>query len=224
MTYMKMLKNVKVLVTSLVIIGTAGCVCFLDPTLEPHLRTFDLTPVMLGLIFLAGAGTYSLFSPIVGWMSAKVNKEALMAVGLLLVAFGYLMIGPTPFLQLPVSLTINTLSLAIICTAYAIAFVPTFENILQAVTARGAPDDTNTNGLVSGWWSFCNSLGEMLGASVSGLLVDNFGFLVASQIVAASATSFALIVIVFMLSGCISRRRATSSERSQLVDDDVVHC
>ena len=44
---------------------------FLQATLEPHLRQFELSPVVLGLMFVINGGTYATTAPVWGWFCDK---------------------------------------------------------------------------------------------------------------------------------------------------------
>jgi len=143
----------------------ASTMTFMDPTLEPHLRQFGITPVKLGLVFLAAACSYTTTSLIVGWISAKFQEKMIfMVLGLLLIAAGYLVLAPAPFLNLPSNMTVNTIAVVLTCIGIAVAFIPTFEAIELAVTKDGTPSDLTTQGLISGWWASFNSFGEVGGA------------------------------------------------------------
>ncbi|KAG8036441.1 hypothetical protein G9C98_003763 [Cotesia typhae] len=79
--YSKVLRIPGVLVSTASIMATSMSIGFLQATLEPHLRQFDLSPVVLGLMFVLNGGTYALTAPAWGWlcdrrMRPKVIKEA----------------------------------------------------------------------------------------------------------------------------------------------------
>lgn len=65
---MKVLKIPGVLIASMSIIATSMSIGFLQATLEPHLRQFNLSPVILGLMFVINGGTYALTAPAWGWL------------------------------------------------------------------------------------------------------------------------------------------------------------
>lgn len=65
---MKVLKIPGVMIASMSIIATSMSIGFLQATLEPHLRQFNLSPVVLGLMFVINGGTYALAAPAWGWL------------------------------------------------------------------------------------------------------------------------------------------------------------
>lgn len=68
---LELVKVPAVVITGLVIVVVSNTWAFLDPTLEPHLRQFDLSAEQVGLIFLLFSGLYGLFSPIWGYLSDR---------------------------------------------------------------------------------------------------------------------------------------------------------
>lgn len=60
-----------IIITGLVIVIVSNTWAFLDPTLEPHLRQFDLSTEQIGLIFLLFSSLYGIFSPIWGWVADR---------------------------------------------------------------------------------------------------------------------------------------------------------
>ena len=56
------------MIASMSIIATSMSIGFLQATLEPHLRQFNLSPVVLGLMFVINGGTYALTAPAWGWL------------------------------------------------------------------------------------------------------------------------------------------------------------
>jgi len=64
---MKVLKIPGVMIASMSIIATSMSIGFLQATLEPHLRQFNLSPVVLGLMFVINGGTYAITAPAWGW-------------------------------------------------------------------------------------------------------------------------------------------------------------
>lgn len=93
------LKIPGVFMSAISIVATSMSIGFLQATLEPHLRKFELTPVFLGLMFVINGGTYAITAPIWGWLCDRhlLPKFATIA-GCVLVAVGFLLIGPAPFI------------------------------------------------------------------------------------------------------------------------------
>lgn len=98
----KALKIPGVLLASCSIIVTSMSIGFLQATLEPHLRPFKLPPVVLGLMFVINGGTYAAVAPFFGWLCDRlVPPKYVTVIGTVLVALGFMLIGPVQFLPVP---------------------------------------------------------------------------------------------------------------------------
>jgi MFS family permease len=96
------LKIPGVLLAASSIIVTSMSIGFLQATLEPHLRQFDLPPMVLGLMFVINGGTYALTAPCWGWLcDKKAMPKIATAMGCLLIIVGFLLVGPAPFIPVP---------------------------------------------------------------------------------------------------------------------------
>lgn len=67
----RVLKIPGVMIASMSIIVTSMSIGFLQATLEPHLRQFNLSPVVLGLMFVINGGIYAVTAPAWGWLCDK---------------------------------------------------------------------------------------------------------------------------------------------------------
>ena len=127
-----LVKIPQVIVVGIVVIIISQAIAFLNPTLEPHFREMDIGPEFVSLVFLVLSGAYTISSPIVGWFASYWdNKFPIMALGLFLSCLALLLLGPSILIPLDPTLWLSVLSMVIIGIAYAIAFIPTFESILD---------------------------------------------------------------------------------------------
>lgn len=95
------LKIPGVLLAASSIIVTSMSIGFLQATLEPHLRQFGLSPIVLGLMFVINGGTYALSAPVWGWLCDKyIPPKTVTIIGTLLVAVGFCLVGPAPFIPI----------------------------------------------------------------------------------------------------------------------------
>lgn len=176
-SYLSLVTIPEVAVVAVVVAVVSQSAGFLDPTLEPHFRQYNLGTNVVGLVFLAMSLAYAILSPFVGWAASKMdNKMPLMIAGLLLSAVGLALLGPAWFLPIGPTIWLSTLAVVLMGFAHAIAFIPTFESILDLAIDRGFPDNVRTYSLVSGLWSCVYSLGEVTGPSFGGLFVDLYEF------------------------------------------------
>ncbi|KAI1305225.1 MFS-type transporter SLC18B1 [Halotydeus destructor] len=177
---------------------------FLDPTFEPHLRIFDLTPSQVGFVFFFGSLVYGILSPISGHIADKSpNNYIQLILGQLVVGTAYLCIGPNPITGISQSLVSDVMSQVCVCMGTAIAMIPTLKMLLTAMTDLGAPDDSSTYSFAAGLFSFGFNSGSVLGTSGGGILVENFGFVVSSTVVAIlNFTSVTLLIVAYINYRC----------------------
>ncbi|KAJ8733922.1 hypothetical protein PYW07_014473 [Mythimna separata] len=189
-----------IIITGLVIVIVSNTWAFLDPTLEPHLRQFDLSTEQIGLIFLLFSSLYGIFSPIWGWVADRVhNHWCMMVWGLFLSSFGLLLLGPCPFIPgLPRDLWLDLVALSILGMSVALTLLPTFQGVLtSSIYEGGCPEALATYSAVAGVWSCCYSLGEVLGPALGGALTERYGFPLCATLCAAACFTMAVVTLTF---------------------------
>ncbi|ETN76902.1 transporter, major facilitator family protein [Necator americanus] len=116
------------------IVVCAISLSFLDPTLSAHLQSFNLSPTMIGLMFLLCGGIYTISAPIWGLLIDKFHcTTSVMIFGSATTVISMALIGPSPFLPFDKDLVIIGVSLAILGVAAGALYIPTFQNCLDAV-------------------------------------------------------------------------------------------
>jgi hypothetical protein len=63
-------------------------------------------------------------------------------------------------------------SLAILGVALALTLIPTYQAVLDAAVVGGCSDNLPTYSIVAGVWSGMYSLGEVIGPSVGGIVLE----------------------------------------------------
>nr|CAD7591860.1 unnamed protein product [Timema genevievae] len=90
-----------VLLDTFSIMSAATSMGFYSATLEPHLRSFDLGPVMLGVMFVLSGAMYTITAPLVGRLcDTRVYPKKFISIGSMLIIISYLLVGPFPYLPL----------------------------------------------------------------------------------------------------------------------------
>ncbi|KAM3966487.1 uncharacterized protein ACR2FA_012028 [Aphomia sociella] len=197
---LQLFKIPSIIITGLVIVVVSNTWAFLDPTLEPHLRQFNLSTKQIGLIFLLFSSLYGIFSPIWGWVADRVhNHWCMMVWGLFLSTIGLLLLGPCPFIPgLPRGLWLDLIALSILGMSVALTLLPTFQGVLtSSIYEGGCPEALATYSAVAGVWSCCYSLGEVLGPALGGLLSQYYGFPLSSTLCAAACFTMAIVTLTF---------------------------
>lgn len=204
-----------VLLAAASIMVTSLTIGFLSATLEPHLRQFDLSPVILGVMFVVNGGTYALTAPCWGWLcDRKIQPKVATVIGSVLLIIAFCLIGPVPFLPSPAAgsndlLFVITAGLVIHGLGIAAELVASFTDALRTVIALGYPNNLESYGLISGLWTSTFAFGAFLGPSVSGVLYDTIGFRNSTLFVVFISALLGTIVLVFM---CFTKPDAMYTE------------
>ncbi|XP_035430660.1 MFS-type transporter SLC18B1-like isoform X2 [Spodoptera frugiperda] len=194
---LSLLKVPGVLLSALSIMMTSMSIGFLQATLEPHLRQFQFSSMVLGLMFVINGGVYAVSAPGWGWLCdhPAIKQKYVIAVGCAFVSAGFLLIGPAPFFDMETQMWAVILGLMLHGLGMGSQLVASFSDALGTAIASGLPNSIETYGLVSGMWTSTFALGAFIGPTVSGLLFDSIGF--------RSSTLFVfilhLVVMVMML-------------------------
>ena len=172
-----LLKQPRVLLTAFSVLCGSISIGFLQATLEPHIRQFNLSLFNKGLIFALNSVSYAITAPLWGKLCDKCLPErAAICVGALIAAISFLLLGPSPLLPIKNSLTICIVSLIIHGLGFSAEFVATFSGSQKKALLAGLPDDLSTYGLVSGLWASSFALGAFIGPTIAGVLCDTIGF------------------------------------------------
>ena len=218
-TYWNLIQIPEILVVSLIVIIISNSQAFLEPTIEPHFElSLGKDANFVAIAFLAMAIAYAVMSPTTGWLAGgRISKFVLMMTGLIISSSGLLLLGPSQILSF-IQPNVPTAIIAMILMglSYALAFIPTFESMLDIALENGFADDVRTYSLISGLWGSMFSLGEVTGPVLGGLLVDSFNFKTASTIMSTLST---LSVITSIVTWVIRKRKKRQPHR----DDNQYH-
>ncbi|XP_077519216.1 uncharacterized protein LOC144129148 [Amblyomma americanum] len=228
-SYFTLLRIPQVIIVSIILVIGSQSQGFVEPTLEPHMRQeFDVDTSIVGSFFLVMSAIFSICSPLVGLICMKTEQRIpIMISGLIIMAAAQLLMGPAPFLGIPSNLWATLATVAVLGASFAFAYVPTMESMIRAATSGGMKEDIGTYALVSGWWNAMYSLGEVIGPSAGGVLLDLIGFPWASTVVAGGSLLTAFIATLYWC--CASRTEPESfwhegqpSSSSSVEDSDSV--
>ena len=161
-SYLQLLKIPKILLICLVVLVISQSLGYLDPTLEPFFRKNGWTTEQVAFAFFILSGTIAILLPLFSMMAQRVNQFFLMISGLVVIFLGILFIGPSHLFNLSPSIEVTLCALVVVSIGYALAFIPTFENILVIAMDNGFADDLSTYGTVSGLWATMFALGYVI--------------------------------------------------------------
>ncbi|GIY24981.1 MFS-type transporter SLC18B1 [Caerostris darwini] len=200
------------IITCLLFIG------FNSATLEPHLRQFNLTPVVLGVIFVITGAIYAVTTPIWGKVcDVGGNPLFINLSGSTMVCVGLLFIGPVPFLPFEATLWTVIGSLVLIGFGLSAKLVSSFVGALKSTISRGFPDNLATYGMVSALFSTSCSIGAFVGPSIGGLLLDTTGYRMGTVVIFALEAAFLIILLVYLFMVALKKKDKEASEREALL-------
>ncbi|XP_032999690.1 MFS-type transporter SLC18B1 [Lacerta agilis] len=230
-SFWKLIVLPKVIFLCLTIFTLSGCLGFLDPTMSLFvLKKFKLPAVYVGLVFLGLALSYSLSSPLLGFLSDKFPylRKWLMIFGGILTAFCYVMLGPAPILHIESKLWLFVLMLVLMGFSLGMSGIPVFPEMLNHAYENGFEEGLSLLGLVSGLFSAVWSLGSFVGPTLGGFLNDKLGFEWAAAIQGGFALISGLALAIYYIYEALHRRRSlpqnllgTEEERAHLLPSET---
>ena len=141
-----------------------------------------------------------------------ILSNSLLAVALALV-------GPLPFIDLKPSLFLIYCAMALCGSGWGFGVVSSFARTRLAATKHGYPDDIATNSMLSGLWTSSFYLGNFLGPTLAGVLVDSYGFRWSTQIFFfCYITNLIATVLDLAYKKLVNIRKHSSGEREVSLD------
>jgi len=207
----EVLKIPWVWISCVVTILTMSALVFIEPTLAIHLQPFELSPTVVGLMFVLTYAVYMVATPVVGYLIDHWSKSGLMFIGVMIMGSSYLLLGPAPFLPfLPATIYLNAISLGLLGVGSCVALLPTLPMMCLAAEKK----NPNSATVVSGIASSAYSLGEVIGPPLGSTMVDLVGFEWASAFFAGLVALSGILILV----GMFMEYREKAGEQSPLVD------
>ena len=176
---------------------------YINTLLSPFLEQFHLSVTFIGLSYLAMTIPFTIATPLIGWVSDRLQAPwTINLLGLATIAASFLLVGPAPYLPLASSYLGTIASLPLLGCGIAAVLVSSYSATLSAAVEAGYTHRSNS--LVSGVWTAAFSLGNFIGPTVAGLLMDRVGFRGGTAVVQAGAVVMAVAVLC---SRCTRKRK-----------------
>jgi len=226
-SFFSLLKIPSVFATCLFIMIMWASMDFNMPSLGEHMERNQLRhdPVLVGFMFVILALVYTAAAPLVGLIvKDDISGKVTMLVGGLIVAFSFLLIGPSPVFQAvgltKPTLTLISISMATLGFGLGLALVPNFQVLLQSAINGGMQSGVSTAGLVGGIFNSVTFIGEFIGPFMGGALLEQTkNFQVTTSIF--SGVLFFLTCVVAGVYICSDQK---SKPRYDQVDDNDDDC
>ncbi|KAJ8673674.1 hypothetical protein QAD02_004936 [Eretmocerus hayati] len=199
--FKKMLAIPGVTMAALSLITASASIGFLQVLLQPHLNAqFAMRPIHVGFMFVIGGSFYALSAPFWGWVCDKRQNSKIVAIiGGILLAVGFALIGPAPFLSTKAKLWMVIVGLIFYGWGIGAKLVAAFSNALKYSVSHGFPNDMETYGLVSGIWNSGFAFGAFVGPSLAGVLYDHLKMRYSCLIVILVNLIMAVSSLIFVM-------------------------
>ncbi|CAH6778130.1 MFS-type transporter SLC18B1 [Phodopus roborovskii] len=231
-SFWKLVSLPKVGLIASVIISLSSCFGFLDPILSLFvLEKFNLPAGYVGLVFLGLALSYTISSPLFGFLSDRMPnlRKWFLVFGNLITAGCYMLLGPVPILHIKSQLWLLVLVLVVNGFSAGMSIIPTFPEMLSCAYENGFEEGISTLGLVSGLVSAMWSVGAFMGPMLGGFLYEKIGFEWAAAIQGLWALISGLAMGLFYLWEHSKMRRrskaqnliGTEEERTALLPNET---
>ena len=157
---LELLRDPKILLSLFGTVAAMISTGFVDVTLGPYLHSSKCSPLIIELIFTLVGVIYSIGVSLWGMLGESgFPHRCLMALECFLEFIGFILIRPTPFIHLNISLTLINIGLTIHGIGDAAEIIASFAGAQNEALEMGFPDDLSTFGMVSDLWSSALSLG-----------------------------------------------------------------
>ncbi|XP_059097397.1 MFS-type transporter SLC18B1-like [Tigriopus californicus] len=157
-----------------------------ESMLQPHMINTEAQASQLevSMAFLIVAGCYMVTTPITGYVCDKMKCPILLSiVGNFLLFTAFIFIGPSPFLVgLAPSVPLILGMMPFLGLGYGLVSVSTFSRAYKECIRQGYRDDVDTYFVLTSLWTASFHLGNFLGPTIAGIIVNAIGFPYTSQI------------------------------------------
>jgi len=190
--------------------SAAASIGFLQTTLEPHLHDIKpggvpLTSFQVGALFMVVGGAYGLSLPLWGVLcdckKSKYSSKYVELIGAVLIAAGFMILGPFKYLPFKKSLGSVIGGMAVHGFGLGASVVGGFSDAHSSAIRYGFPDTIDTYGLVSGLWTSVFAFGAFIGPTLGGILYDAVTFRWAIMFIVGLEMCAIILILIFL---CVS--------------------
>ena len=154
----------------------------------------SLSSSQTGLVFMTYGLTYTVFTPLFGFLTDKgLDGPVAMLLGNLFITFGLIFLGPIPPLQfLGSNLWLTIFSIGMQGLGSAATYLGTLLYMMKNVALL--QDSDQANSMVSSLWVVSDCAGGFIGMSLGSLSYDILGF-ERGMVVISFATSITVLLV-----------------------------
>jgi len=194
---------------------------FLMATLERHLVQFGLSPIEVGIFFMAYGIAYAFPNPFWGWLADRIHPRIVILLGSCFLTVGFVFVGPLPWTGLSPSYYLTLTMIVVAGVGIGAQLVASFTESQKSAVTKGFPNDLTTYSLVSSIWTSAFALGAFVGPTAAGLLYDSVGFSWSTAFGVCWNQLVTWLTICSLAYNCIKKMRNKSKEEaySKLVEE-----
>ena len=170
--------GVGVSLSAMICAGTAWQ--WYSPSLEPFLvQSYGITSFQTGLVFMAFGVTYTISTPVVGFLTDRgLDGITTIIIGNLSILVAFILLGPIPVLKAVTGpqLPLTVFSVGLQGLGSGATYLGSLLLMMKGVRLAGLPDKEQTRGMVSSLWISADCIGGYLGDTAGSLAYDSYGF------------------------------------------------
>ncbi|XP_062520733.1 MFS-type transporter SLC18B1-like [Corticium candelabrum] len=180
----------------------------LETSLAVYLdKEFGWSVSHIGLIFLIVGATYLVSSVAFGVLVDATNPRIIMIIGLLVGAFGMMIIGPSfVFSFLSPKPWCVYVAMVVLGLAMSMITISSGPDIIHTATSRGYEKNMALNGAVSGLVLAATFLSGTLGAPIAGALTATLNFRISSSIFGFTILLLMIVTIIVTVVNAVRRQ------------------
>ncbi|CAM1290959.1 Uncharacterised protein g1 [Pycnogonum litorale] len=139
--------------------------------------TYKKSSTVVGILFFVFAASYGVLSPIVGsTVDKKGNLVLILAIGTVLTAPGFMLLGPAPFLNIEPMFWLLIVSMILIAIGGTLMCVPGMGVCHDILVKHNVDVDKQAHAFLASSFVLSANIGSFIGSLLGGALVDLAGF------------------------------------------------
>ncbi|XP_071854813.1 MFS-type transporter SLC18B1-like isoform X2 [Apostichopus japonicus] len=183
----------------------AFCDGFLQPILALKAYELDLSAASVGVLFLLQGIVYTIFASMCGWIAdsngSYLNKPMALT-GVFIISISFLVMGPSPIFSLTsesMQTPVLAVGLSLMGVGLAMAYVPTYPELIGAAFDNGMVNDLKTQGVAAGLSMALFSLGSFIGPIAGSSAYQLLGFAYSTSLASILCLFFGFIISIFYI-------------------------
>ena len=216
-----MILHKEILVNCLPLVYSMAAIGFCDTVIAPHLHEYGLSQIEIGFLWALSDTGYAISSLFLAKTLEWFNLKRVNLTGLVVAFLSYWLLGPWEAI-FPKSPLLTMIGLTLISVSVALHYVAALPNLVKVATEDlELPKDDILIDSLSGIVSSANSLGEVIGPLVAGLLVDEMDVSQAGGVQGTAGVLLTAIYLLYYLFGRDSQKTKEAVEMVRMAEESL---